>query len=242
MGFVVPAVLPASSEDLEAKLALLAPLSAVTVVQIDVVDGRFASPATWPYESGAAGFASLIAEGNMLPGFDRFRYDIDLMVADPESVIGSWIAAGASRLTVHVESTSYLPKIITDFKQKFGHDTGFMTDALSFGLAIGIETDLAVLEQYLGHVDYVQFMGIAKIGRQRQPFDERVLRKIKTFRSRHPKTTIQVDGGVSLTSAPRLLEAGVDRLIIGSALFKAKDLSGEVKKFEALKEMYGVFE
>src|SRR6185437_12060256 len=122
---------------------------------------------------------------------------IDLMVRDPEAVIGSWIELGASRITVHFESTNYPAKIIDDFKTKYGHDRDFAPDLLSFGFAIGAETDPAVLEPFIDEMDYVQFMGIKRIGRQGEPFDKNVIARINAFRKKHPGMEIQVDGGVS---------------------------------------------
>ena len=73
MGIVVPAILPSSFEDLRDKLSRLKSVPAVETVQIDTVDGRFATPATWPYGSGAHAFAEMVSSGGMLPEFERFR-------------------------------------------------------------------------------------------------------------------------------------------------------------------------
>jgi len=102
-------------------------------------------------------------------------------------------------------------------------DVGFLlrksdVRGVEIGMAIGVNTSNKELEKWLDKIDYVQFMGIAKIGSQGQPFDNRVLRKIKDFRKTHPNVIIQVDGGVNATNAPLLIEAGVDRLVVGSAI------------------------
>lgn len=236
MGVIVPAILPTSREDLEGKLALLEGL--VDTVQIDIVDGRFASPPTWPYDGDSAAFAEDLADGEGLPYLGSFRYEIDLMVSQAEEVIGLWIAAGCQRLVVHAESTLCLPQIIKDLEVKYGHAKDFTPDLLSLGLSIGNETDLALIEPYIDQVDFVQFMGIASIGKQGQPFDSRVLEKIRTLRRRHPEMTIQVDGAVSLETAGRLLAAGADRLVVGSALWKARSIKDELKKFNDLLHEY----
>jgi len=235
MGIIVPAILPTSREDLDEKLSRLVGLT--TDVQIDVVDGRFASPASWPYSGGTK---ELAAGG--LPQAESLRMEIDLMVSDPELVTGSWIATGATRILAHLESTNYLPRLITDLKVKYGHDKGFAPDLLSFGLAINIATELAMLEPYIDDLDYVQFMGIRQIGKQGQAFDTGVLDKIKKFRSLHPDIPVQVDGGVSLASAPLLLAAGVSRLIVGSALWKAPDLKEALDRLNALTQTHGIYE
>ena len=83
-------------------------------------------------------------------------------------------------------------------------------------------------------------MGIARIGRQGQPFDRRVFEKIKTFHAKHPEIVLQVDGGVSLENTHRLLAFGVSDLVVGSALLKAHDIADAFALFEALQTSYGV--
>ena len=239
MGVIVPAILPTSREDLEGKLALLEGL--VDSVQIDIVDGRFATPATWPYVNQSGDFAASVREGDALPYLGSFRYEMDLMVQSVEDVTGLWIAAGAQRLVLHAESTERLPEIIHDLTVKYGHAKDFVPGLLSFGLAIGNGTDLALLDPYMKDADFVQFMGIADIGRQGQPFDPRVLEKVRTFRRKYPDMTIQVDGAVSLETAPRLLSAGVDRLVVGSGLWRAKDIKDELARFNEMLQEHGVF-
>lgn len=239
MGVIVPAILPASREDLEGKLALLEGVT--SNVQIDIVDGVFASPSTWPYVNQSDKLREQFTEGDMLPALGRFTFEIDLMVDHAEEVAGLWIAAGAQRITVHVESTQKLPQIIEDLSVRFGHAKGFAAGLISFGLAIGNETPLDALDPYMAHADYVQFMGIASIGKQGQPFDSRVLERIRTFRRNYPDMVIQVDGAVSLATAPQLLDAGVDRLVIGSALWKAPSIKEEIARFKNLIEEHNAY-
>ena len=89
-------------------------------------------------------------------------------------------------------------------------------------------------------IDYVQFMGIARIGRQGQMFDRRVLEKVRTFHSQYPKIPIQVDGGVTLESGRALVALGVTNLISGSALLRAADPAVALANLEALQSPYGV--
>jgi ribulose-phosphate 3-epimerase len=235
MSVIVPAILPSSRADLEDKLAAL--LGLASSVQIDMIDGKFLKTATWPYLSREDRFA----DDEMFPYLDQLHYEMDLMVTSPEEVAGTWIAAGAERVTLHVESTNYLSKTVRDLEIRYGHSKGFAPDLISLGLAININSDSALLEPYLDHADYVQFMGIATIGKQGEPFDKKVLRKIAAFKRRYPQMTIQVDGGVSLITAPELLTAGVDRLIVGSALWRAPNLAAELDKFHQLVQEYGIY-
>jgi len=232
MSFVVPAVLPSSHEDLETKLAHLASVPSLSRVQIDVVDGKFATPACWPYTAPKE-LRDMVAQGEMLPYLDRIAYEIDLMCLDVQSAANAWVALGASRLTFHAESIIDLAQFLAHAREHYGCGV-ISCDLISIGLAINIESDLALIEPHLDQVDYVQFMGIARIGRQGQPFDQRVLEKLRLFRERHPEMVVQVDGGVSLESAPELLALGVSNLIVGSAILHAADPHAELEKFEAL--------
>lgn len=238
MSLTVPAVLPSSREDLEEKLVLFAKLPSVSRVQIDVVDGKFASPASWPYTIPVERRDTSIRSVT-LPCADRIAYEMDLMCLDADRASEAWVALGASRLTFHAESIMNLPKFLSSVRVRYGG--GFLScDLISIGLALNIESDLSLIEPHLDGIDYVQFMGIAKIGRQGQPFDRRAVEKVRLFRKRHPDVSVQVDGGVSLETARDLAALEVSSLIVGSAILRASDPAAEVEKFEALKSPFGV--
>ena len=242
MSIIVPAILSSTRKDFGRKLAVLDGLS--QSVQIDVIDGKFVAPATWPYvDSEKLGIPTFSSEsGDMFPYLGELDYEIDLMVSAPEEVIGAWIEAGACRITIHAESTKDLTKVFEDMRVKYGHEKNFAPGLLSVGVALNIDTETSLIEPYLDNVDYVQFMGIAKIGRQGEAFDTRVLRKIKIFRAKYPDMLIQVDGGVSLDTAPLLLKAGVKRLIIGSGIWKSVNPIETIEKFSALAQEFGLYE
>jgi len=237
MNVIIPAILPQSRADLEDKLFKLHGL--VHAVQVDVVDGIFAAPPSWPYSNAETHPPHPMDDS--FPYLGEITYDVDLMVAEPETVIGHWVQAGATRITVHAESSSMLPKIIDDFQVKYGHRKDFALDLLSFGLALNVNSDIALVEPFLDQCDYIQFMGIDTIGRQGQPFDKRVLAKISAFRKKYPDMFIQVDGGVTLDTAAELLSAGVSRLVVGSALWNAPDVRAELQKFKAVARSYGMY-
>lgn len=240
MAVIVPAILPSSREDLEDRLSKLSGL--VERVQIDVVDGVYAKPPTWPYAGGADGASPEILSEDLLLQFGSFRYEVDLMVHNPEAVIGGWISAGANRITIHAGSVRSLATLIDDIEKKYGYDNTFAPYLLSIGIAVTADTDMELIEPFLEKLNYVQFMGIAHIGRQGEPFDERVLAMIASFRKKHPQVLIQVDGGVTLATAPKLLRAGAGRLVVGSDIWHAEDIGAEIVALEELSEQYGIYE
>ncbi|HEV7121270.1 MAG TPA: hypothetical protein VGN56_00430 [Candidatus Paceibacterota bacterium] len=237
MGVIVPAILPASRDDLDEKLLRLHGI--VSEVQIDVVDGRFVTPASWPYQEARKNVRE--PSGDTFPYLGQLTYEVDLMVEEPERIIRHWIDAGATRIVIHAETTRGLPKLMNELASTYGHDKDFTPELLAFGLAINVSTDTSLIEPFLHQCDFVQLMGIAKIGKQGEPLDKRVLPKIAAFRKKYPSMPLQVDGGVSLDTAPSLLQAGVSRLVVGSDLWKAVDLAAELKKLHGLVQTYGLY-
>ena len=77
-------------------------------------------------------------------------------------------------------------------------------------------------------------MGIAKIGFQGQPFDERVLANLRTLRAKYPTLSLGVDGSVTLETAPKLVEAGALWLACGSGVFAAPDIEQRISEFKKI--------
>lgn len=230
MSTIVPAVLPGSRKELKEKLAVITRIDGVRRIQIDVVDGKFATPPSWPYN--APGELQDMAErGEMLPHLDRVSYEVDLMALDAEDTAGAWLMLGATRLTFHAESIPSLPQFFDRVRARYGDA---LHGLVSFGIAVNLGTDPALIESCLDRLEYVQFMGIGTIGRQGESFDPRALTRVRQFRERHPDVPIQVDGGVSLQTAALLLKTGATDLVIGSAIVKAADPAPAFAAFNAL--------
>lgn len=238
MKFIVPAILPSSYHELEERLTLLDHIPPRRV-QIDIVDGTFATPPTWPYLSGTD-LHDKVTNGETLPNLDRVEYEADLMCNDPEGIAVDLLNFGVTRLTVHAECAPNIGELIARMRKNYSAEANFALNLMSIGLAINVSTDSAVLEPLLDELEYVQFMGVDRIGRQGEAFNPAVIEKVRAFRRRHPSTIIQVDGGVSLENGKQLIAAGASRLVVGSALMQASDLIGTFKAFEALQNPYGV--
>lgn len=226
--------MPSSFEDLREKLALVK--GAVSVVQLDVMDGKFVSERNWPLNEGGVGhFSKILREEEGLPYWEDFDFEIDFMVSNPSKGIDDWVVAGAKRLIIHIESVKDFAALITDIRGRFPKGNG-NGDSLTpeFGVALNITTSNDAIYPFLSEMDFVQFMGIEKIGFQGQPFDERVVTKITELRAQSADYTISVDGGVSLETVPRLVAAGANRLCVGSALFGSENIIETVKRLQSL--------
>jgi ribulose-phosphate 3-epimerase len=229
---IIAAVMPTSTIDLQSKLAEVA--GHISVVQIDVMDGKFVKNVSWPYTEDEEYFQGILNEDEGLPYWDQFDFEVDLMVVRPEEVINDWITAGVRRIVVHQESTDNLEKILTDFRTRFPKSEQPDVFDSEIGIAQNIDTPITSIFPFLDRVDFVQLMGIDMIGEQGNQFDERVLDKIRALREYAPETIISVDGGVSFETAPELIAAGVNRLVIGSAIFKSEDAVATIKEFKHL--------
>lgn len=235
MSRIVPAVLPKSRKELADTLELLERIPSVERIQIDVVDGKFAAPASWPYTAEDP-YREMGIGREFLPRTERFEYEIDLMCLDALKAASAWLTYGARRLTLHAESLTDVGRTVKEIREKLGG-----SEAFRLGVALNIGTKMTLLEPVIGKIDYVQLMGIAVIGKQGQPFEKRVIERVRNFRTQHPHLPVQVDGGVSLKSAGDLSAAGAESLIVGSAILKAKDPAIAVLELQdaALSDPFG---
>lgn len=233
---VIPAILPKDWNDLKEKFSLVADYA--PLVQVDIIDGKFTRSAPgWPYSKNGLdeNFFKILREEEGMPEWQKTDFEVDLMVKNPEAVIKDWITAGAKRIVVHYESTDEetLRKIVSDMEKQFG---GMNHSLLSpeLGIAIEIDTPNNVLLPFIDSIGFVQCMGIVELGKQGEPFDERVIEKVDSLRREFPGVIISVDGGVNLDDAERLAHAGVNRLVIGSAIFEADSVKQAIEEFKKI--------
>lgn len=224
---IVPAIMPKSFNDLSTKMRQVKGF--VSFIQIDVMDGIFVSPRTWPYGTDQDGeFESIVSGSEDMPFINELEFEVDLMVIGQEEEVERWIRAGAHRVIGHIEAMESPESFI-----KAVRDASVPADSpmsVEVGLAFGIETPLAALEPLVFDLDFVQVMGIANIGYQGEEFDERAIERVSSLRSRYPELVITVDGGVDEDSALLLRRAGANRLVSGSAIFGAEDKKDAVRR------------
>jgi ribulose-phosphate 3-epimerase len=218
---IIPAILPQDFAELEDKIGLVR--DAVKTVQIDVCDGQFTPQPTWPYRKHDDSFDKIISEDQGLPGWDTLNFEIDLMANKPEERVEDWVSAGAIRIIIHAEARGDVAGAI----QK-------LVDRVEISLALNIETPISVIEPFKNKIQSVQLMGIDHIGFQGQEFDAKVVEKIKEVRLAYPDMVISIDGGVSLENGKRLIDAGANRLVVGSGIFNSDNFLEAIANFKAL--------
>lgn len=206
---IIPAILPKVQSEVNQKSKAV--LGLVSCVQIDVCDGKFVPTKTAFKE---------------LPFLDGLEYELDLMIDQPEQVLESYIDLQPARIIIHLESVQDHVKLFLALE----HIRGI----IEIGLAISSETSEDVLEKYIEDCDFIQVMGISKIGYQAQSFDESVIERIAYFHRKYPDMPISVDGAVSEATIKRLVDAGASRLVVGSAVFGEGNTE---KNIERLKDL-----
>ena len=214
---IIPAIIPRDYNDLKEKIDQVKDF--VDHIQIDITDGIFVHSKSWPYNDFIWSSGILLE----LPYSDSCDFEFDLMIKKPEDSINDWTTEGAKRVIIHIESTSNMSEIISRLKGK-----------VEIGLAFNIETPFGLYAEFLSQVDFVQLMGIEKIGFQGEPFTEKVFEKIKDLKERKPDVIISVDGGVNFENAKRLAEAGVSRVAVGSAIFESNNIEMEISRFKKI--------
>ena len=155
---------------------------------------------------------------------DKF-FDCHLMITEPERYLEPFKKAGADGCTVHVEVGNTAAHIAQM------RDLG-----LRVGLALNPRTPFADVEPFLGDIDLLLCMTVFP-GFGGQAFMSEPLPTIKAAREaadRHGyQLDIEVDGGIDLTTAPVVVEAGANVLVAGSAIFARPDPLGAARDLRA---------
>ncbi|HKK93608.1 MAG TPA: ribulose-phosphate 3-epimerase [Longimicrobiales bacterium] len=174
-------------------------------IHVDVMDGHFVPNIT-------LGPAITAAVQKVTPT----PVDVHLMIENPERYIADFVNAGADVVTVHQEACPHLHRTIQLIR-----DAGARA-----GVAINPATPVSTLREVAADLDLVLVMSVNP-GFGGQAFIPAAVRKIEEARellsSAGSEARIEVDGGVDASNAARLVEAGADVLVAGSAVFGHTD-------------------
>ena len=153
--------------------------------------------------------------------------DVHLMIEKPERYIEEFAKIGADIITVHYESTIHLHRTITQIE-----DAGCKA-----GVVLNLTTPVSNLEDILPRCYMVLLMSINP-GFGGQKFEEITYSKIKKLRrmanEQKLSTHIEIDGGVNIDNARRLIDAGADVLVAGSFIFKSQDPTQTISDLKSI--------
>ncbi|MGL5261400.1 MAG: ribulose-phosphate 3-epimerase, partial [Bacteroides sp.] len=185
-------------------------------VHIDIMDGVFV-----PNISFGFPVLKYVAELTDKP------LDVHLMIVQPEKFIPEVKALGAEIMNVHYEACPHLHRVVQQIKEA----------GMKPAVTINPATPVALLKDIICDVHMVLIMSVNP-GFGGQKFIENSINKVKELKAliqaSGSKALIEVDGGVNLDTGKRLVEAGADVLVAGSAIFKAADPQKMIQQMKAL--------
>jgi ribulose-phosphate 3-epimerase len=202
---LAPSILAADFANLQRDVELVNE-SAAHWFHLDVMDGVFV-----PNISFGMPVIQAIAKHAKKP------LDVHLMIVDPDRYIQTFADLGSNVLTVHAEACPHLHRTL-----------GAIRDAgMKAGVALNPHTPVETLRDVAGELDLVCLMSVNP-GFGGQSFIERTYAKTKALRilldqEGAKEALIEIDGGVGMSNARALVDAGADVLVAGSSVFRSGD-------------------
>ncbi len=185
------------------------------LIHVDVMDGHFV-----PNLSIGVPVVRSIRKVATVP------LDVHLMIEEPDRYLEAFVDAGAAMISVHLEVLPHLHRTLQAIKEL----------GARAGVAINPSTPVAMLEEVAGMVDHVLVMSVNP-GFGGQTFIPRSESKIQAVRAllnrQGNAAPIEVDGGVDMSNAARLIEAGAAILVAGTSIFGTGDPERAARELRA---------
>ncbi|MEY4888978.1 MAG: hypothetical protein RIQ75_108 [Pseudomonadota bacterium] len=171
-------------------------------IHVDVMDGHFVPNIT---------IGPMVVKA-LRPHTQKVM-DVHLMITPVDPMLDAFAEAGSDYITVHQEAGPHLHRTVQRIKAL----------GKKAGVSLNPATPAKMLDYMYEDIDLILVMSVNP-GFGGQSFIESQLRKIEAIRKNIDKMgldiRLQVDGGVDANTAPRVIEAGADVLVAGTATFK----------------------
>ena len=183
------------------------------LIHVDVMDGHFVPNISY----GATVMKSLCGKTQM-------PFDVHLMIENPDQYIGDFVTDQTEYITVHQEACPHINRTLQHIRSL----------DVKPGVAINPGTPVSALDYVLEDADLILVMSVNP-GFGGQKFIPSALRKAQELKVLREKRglnfRIEIDGGINVTNAKSVIDAGVEILVAGSSVFKADDVPTRVKEF-----------
>lgn len=176
--------------------------SNIDFIHVDIMDGKFVESITW----GPQTIADIKKNFNVVT-------DVHLMVEKPEQVLEQYLNAYPDRVSIHPESTYFSRKLLHQIKNS----------GAEAGIAIKLETPIESVINLLDIVDFVLLLsseeGFGGNSYSEAIMTSKICKIMNLKKSLNYKLKIQLDGGIKGHNLRVLYEQGVNRFVLGSALY-----------------------
>ena len=213
---IAPSILAADFANLEREVKMINE-SQADWIHIDIMDGVFV-----PNLSMGVPVVEAINRHAKKP------LDVHLMIVNPEKYVEAFQKAGAQVISVHLEACHHLHRNIQQVKSL----------GIKAGVAINPHTPISSLEEVIADIDLVCLMSVNP-GFGGQKFIENTYQKVGDLKElilrKGSKALIEIDGGVNLQNASRLLQAGANVLVAGNFVFSSPKPQEVIQQLKTLR-------
>lgn len=211
MKIIAPSMLSCNFGKLEEEIEMVNKSDA-DWFHLDIMDGVFVPNIT---------FGTPILD--VFKKYSEKHLDVHLMIVNPENYVEKFASLGANTITVHYEACDNLKDTIKQIKKL----------NVKAGVAINPDTDVSLLKEFIDQIDLVCLMSVFP-GFSGQKFISETYERLKSLKTiisnSNANTIIQIDGGVSLDNAKKLVSIGADILVAGSFVFKSESPKKTIEK------------
>ena len=206
---ISPSILSADFSKLGEEIIALDKAGA-DLIHIDVMDGNFVPNIS----IGLPVIKAIRNKTNKV-------FDVHLMIENPSRYIDDFIEAGADIVTIHYEAEKHIDRAIEYIRSK----------GVKAGVSLNPGTPTFVLKDIINKLDLVLIMSVNPGfgGQKFIPYAIDKIKEVKEMAKDNKDLLIEVDGGVDVTNAEAIKEAGANVLVAGSAVFKGGKLEENIK-------------